>query len=308
MSEIDTCIEKLENGKILSEFQVKFICEKVKELLIEEANLQSINSPVTVVGDIHGQFQDLLELFKIGGKLPDTNYLFLGDYVDRGKDSVETISLLTCYKLKYRHRITLLRGNHESRKITQVYGFYTECLSKYGNANVWKHFTDMFDYLAVAALIDSKIFCVHGGISSQFSTLDQIRVQERFKEIPDEGVITDLLWSDPDPTRDGFAYSQRGAGYIFGGDAVKRFQQSNKIEHMVRSHQLCMDGYQLLFSNTFSTIWSAPNYCYRCANLGCILEIDDKLNRFYNTYDAAPNQYGTLVESEKNSYSTEYFL
>ena len=113
--------------------------------------------PVTVCGDVHGQFHDLMELFKIGGNSPDTNYLFMGDYVDRGYYSVETVTLLVALKVRFKDRITILRGNHESRQITQVYGFYDECLRKYGNANVWKFFTDLFDYLPLTALVDSQV-------------------------------------------------------------------------------------------------------------------------------------------------------
>lgn len=300
--DVDKCIEKLEFGKLLSEHEVKYICEKVKELLLEEANVQTVKSPVTIVGDVHGQLFDVFELFRVGGKIPDTNYLFLGDYVDRGYYSVETISLLTCYKLRYPQRIVLLRGNHESRQITQVYGFYSECMKKYGNANVWKHFTAMFDFLTIAALIDDAILCVHGGLSPNVSTLDQIRVLERFKEVPPEGALTDLLWSDPDPVRAGFIISQRGAGYMFGADTVKKFVHTNKIQHVVRSHQLCMDGFQVLFDGLLSTVWSAPNYCYRCGNLAAVMEVDDNLQHFFNTFTAAPQQQ---QQHHRQSHSNE---
>ena len=137
--------------------------EQAREILMEESNVQPVKSPVTVCGDIHGQFHDLMELFRIGGNSPDTNYLFMGDYVDRGYYSVETVTLLVALKVRFRERVTILRGNHESRQITQVYGFYDECLRKYGNANVWKYFTDLFDYLPLTALIEDQVSRTLGG-------------------------------------------------------------------------------------------------------------------------------------------------
>ena len=130
---------------------------QAKEILIQESNVQPVQCPVTICGDIHGQFHDLIELFKIGGDIPDTNYLFMGDYVDRGFHSVETVTLLVALKIRYPKRIVILRGNHESRQITQVYGFYDECMRKYGSAAVWKLFTDLFDYLPITALVEDKV-------------------------------------------------------------------------------------------------------------------------------------------------------
>ena len=174
------------------------LCNKAREILSKRGRTCRRSScPVTVCGDIHGQFHDLMELFRIGGKPPDTNYLFMGDYVDRGYNSVETVSLLVALKVRYRDRVTILRGNHESRQITQVYGFYDECLRKYGNANVWKHFTDLFDYLPLTALIEKQIFCLHGGLSPSIDTLEHIKEQDRVQEVPHEGPMCDLLWSRP---------------------------------------------------------------------------------------------------------------
>lgn len=154
---IDKCIERLFNGEILPECDIKEICKLALEILSKEKNIVEVNTPITICGDIHGQFADLLELFKIGGYIPDTTYLFLGDYVDRGFKSVETISLLLCYKIRYPRRLFLTRGNHECRKVTQVYGFYDECIKKYGSALVWKSFTEVFDVVPLAGMIDNNV-------------------------------------------------------------------------------------------------------------------------------------------------------
>lgn len=175
-SDLDGWIEQLYECKQLSETQVKGLCEKAKEILTHEGNVQDVRCPVTVCGDVHGQFHDLMELFRIGGRAPDTNYLFMGDYVDRGYYSVETVTLLVALKVRYPHRVTILRGNHESRQITQVYGFYDECLRKYGNANVWRYYTDLFDFLPLTAIVDNQIFALHGGLSPSIDTLDHISV------------------------------------------------------------------------------------------------------------------------------------
>ena len=163
MFDLDKYIEQAYLRQFLPENVVRVLCEKTKEVLINEGNVRNVSSPVTVVGDVHGQFYDVLEIFKIAGRVPDTNYIFLGDYVDRGYFSVETITLLTCLKLRYPDRVTLVRGNHESRAVTQTYGFYAECMRKYGNPNVWSYFTDLFDFLCLAVVVDDSIFCVHGG-------------------------------------------------------------------------------------------------------------------------------------------------
>ena len=180
-----------------------------------------IHMPCTICGDIHGQFTDLLELFRVNGIVPSVNYVFLGDYVDRGYYSVETCLLLLCLKVRYPDRITLLRGNHESRQISQVYGFYDDCLRKYGSINVWRNCMEVFDCLSLAALVDNRFFCVHGGLSPSIQTLDQIRSIDRFVELPHEGGMCDLLWSDPEENMTGWGSNSRGCGFIFGEDSVK---------------------------------------------------------------------------------------
>ncbi|KTW27137.1 uncharacterized protein T551_03131 [Pneumocystis jirovecii RU7] len=308
--DVDICIEKLYKKQLLSEPIIETICDHAKRLLMEESNVLHICSPVTVVGDIHGQFYDLVEIFRIGGFCPDTNYLFLGDYVDRGLFSVETISLLVCLKLRYPNRVHLIRGNHESRSVTQTYGFYTECIRKYGSANVWHHFTNMFDFLTLSVIIDNKIFCVHGGLSPSIHSIDQIKIINRFREIPHEGPMADLVWSDPDQDKRDFSISPRGAGYTFGIDIVQKFLEINNMEHILRAHQLCHEGYQVLYDGKLSTVWSAPNYCYRCANLASILEIYDNGERKFNVFDAAPENEHDNPSTNNNQIKSpvEYFL
>ena len=155
--DLDKCIEQLKRCEYIKESEVKTLCTRAREILLQEDNVLKIEAPITICGDIHGQFYDLIELFKIGGECPETNYLFMGDYVDRGHCSVETFLLMLSLKVRYPERMILIRGNHESRQITQVYGFYDECLRKYGSVNVWKYCTDVFDTLPLAATINDKI-------------------------------------------------------------------------------------------------------------------------------------------------------
>jgi len=286
---LDSWVEQTKKCKFLPEPDLKRLCEIVKGLLLEESNVQPVSSPVTVCGDIHGQFYDLLELFRTGGDIPDTNYIFMGDFVDRGYYSLETFTFLLALKARYPNKITLLRGNHECRQITQVYGFYDECQQKYGNPNAWKYCTQVFDYLTLAALIDGKILCVHGGLSPDLKTLDQIRTIPRNQEIPHEGAFCDLMWSDPEDIEN-FQVGPRGAGWLFGSRVTTEFCRINKLELICRAHQLVQEGYKYMFPDkNLVTVWSAPNYCYRCGNVASILELDENLNREFKIFNAVPD-------------------
>ncbi|KAK5165276.1 phosphoprotein phosphatase PP4 catalytic subunit [Saxophila tyrrhenica] len=372
MSDLDKAIAQLRACRPIPESQVRELCYKARELLIEEGNVVCVDAPVTICGDIHGQFHDLMELFRVGGDVPETCYLFMGDFVDRGFYSLESFLLLLCLKVRYPDRITLIRGNHESRQITTVYGFYDECLRKYGSANVWRYCCEVFDYLALGALIigastdmqptdaplvdpnsqahvpsdatdleieilnssgqiinrfqrqprqsgnsqdlsqlsnppsspsqtqpdqtptrsgapgtsatsnsggsasnsSGAVLCVHGGLSPLIDSIDKIRLLDRKQEVPHEGAMCDLLWSDPDEI-EGWGLSPRGAGFLFGADIVKCFNQKNDLSLICRAHQLVMEGFKEMFDNTIVTVWSAPNYCYRCGNVAAILELGE---------------------------------
>ncbi|KAK4043418.1 Metallo-dependent phosphatase-like protein [Parachaetomium inaequale] len=379
MSDLDRAIAQLRACRPIPEAEVRELCHKARELLIEEGNVVTVNAPVTICGDIHGQFHDLMELFRVGGDVPDTNYLFMGDFVDRGFYSLETFLLLLCLKVRYPDRMTLIRGNHESRQITTVYGFYDECLRKYGSANVWRYCCDVFDYLALGAIVlgasntlpgqqpesspngdeveievhnsdgqvisrflrqkdlargrinssstvpnghpaaltngvssssssnpennaissspptltgppgssasgssagtlgqnpAGAVLCVHGGLSPLIDRVDKIRLLDRKQEVPHEGAMCDLLWSDPDEI-DGWGLSPRGAGFLFGADIVKTFNHRNDLSLIARAHQLVMEGFKEMFDASIVTVWSAPNYCYRCGNVAALLELSE---------------------------------
>lgn len=214
---------------------------------------------------------------------------------------VETVTLVVALKVRYPSRITVLRGNHESRQITQVYGFYDECLRKYGSASVWKMFTDLFDYMPLSALVESVIFCPHGGLSPSIDSLDAVKALDRVQEVPHEGPMCDLLWSDPDD-RQGWAVSPRGAGYTFGRDVSESFNHSNRLRLIARAHQLVMEGYNWAHAQNVVTIFSAPNYCYRCGNKAAILELDDSLTYKFQQYDFAPREGEMTVTRRTPDY------
>mmetsp|Transcript_8640 Transcript_8640/g.27115 ORF Transcript_8640/g.27115 Transcript_8640/m.27115 type:complete len:317 (+) Transcript_8640:272-1222(+) len=303
---LDEQLERVYRKEALSEGEIKSLCDVVRGILREEKNMQLVRAPVVVVGDIHGQFYDMLELFNISGRPPYTNYLFLGDYVDRGHYSLECATLVVLLKARYPQRITLIRGNHESRQITQVYGFYDECLRKYGNANVWKEFTSLFDTLPLSAAIENQVFCPHAGLSPSLDTVEHIQALTRFQEIPHEGPMCDLVWSDPDD-RCGWGISPRGAGYTFGADITEQFLTTNNFKFIVRAHQLVMEGYSWTHPNTCVTVFSAPNYCYRCGNMAAIMEIMDSIDTRpeFVMYEASPEQ-GDKKELQQRM--PDYFL
>jgi len=156
--------------------------------------------------------------------------------------------------------------------------------------NVWRYCTEIFDYLALGAIIDNKVLCVHGGLSPSINTLDEIRALERKMEVPHDGAMCDLMWSDPDSEISGWQVSPRGAGYLFGGEIVEKFNRENNIDMIARAHQLVMEGYKSMFNDSLVTVWSAPNYCYRCGNVAAILELDEHLTKFYKIFAAAPQE------------------
>lgn len=262
--------------------EIKYILSKSRLIFLEQPTLLKLSPPVKIVGDIHGQFHDLIRIFNCCGYPPHSNYLFLGDYVDRGEKSLETILLLLCYKIKYPENFFMLRGNHESANITKIYGFYDECKRRLGNNKLWRSFIDVFNTLPIAAVINEKIFCVHGGLSPQLENFRQIEDIKRPTDVPDKGLLADLLWSDPDALVKNFSLTNwpkndRGVSYCFGKKHVDYFCSKFKLDLIVRGHMVVEDGYEFFNKRKLVTVFSAPNYCGEFNNFGAIMSVDKTL-------------------------------
>nr|AAO42661.1 GH12873p [Drosophila melanogaster] len=242
MSQLDVIIGQLKTMAVgnrragnLSEATITYICQASRELFLSQPMLLELSAPVKICGDLHGQFKDLLRIFQQCGVPPLSNYLFLGDYVDRGHCSIETLSLLLTYKLRYPETFFLLRGNHESADLNRVYGFFDECKRRY-SIKLWRSFVDCYDCMPVAAIIADRIFCVHGGLSPDLNNLDDIRRLNRPTDVPSDGLLCDLLWSDPDETTGTWASNDRGVSFTFGANIVEGFLMQHKFNLIVRAH------------------------------------------------------------------------
>jgi len=281
---IDILIEKLLAARDkkpgtsvnLSSDEVTFLIDEATQIFVNQPALLELEAPIQIVGDIHGQYHDLLRLFEHCGFPPDSNYLFLGDYVDRGKNGLECICMLLAYKVKYPENFFLLRGNHECASINRIYGFYDECKRRY-NIKMWKKFQDVFNVLPFAAVVDEKIFCIHAGLSPDLNSPEQIKRIMRPTDVPDSGLLCDLLWSDPDKDVSGWGENDRGVSYTFGADVVRKFLDEHDLDLVCRAHQVVEDGYEFFAQRQLVTVFSAPNYCGEFDNAGAMMSVDETL-------------------------------
>lgn len=260
----------------LEEHEIRYLCSKARSIFIKQPILLELEAPIKICGDIHGQYYDLLRLFEYGGFPPESNYLFLGDYVDRGKQSLETILLLLCYKIKYPENFFLLRGNHECANVTRVYGFYDECKRRC-NIKIWKHFIDTFNTLPLAAIVTGKIFCVHGGLSPVLNSMDEIRHVSRPTDVPDFGLVNDLLWSDPTDSPNEWEDNERGVSYCYNKVAINKFLNKFGFDLVCRAHMVVEDGYEFFNDRSLVTVFSAPNYCGEFDNWGAVMTVSEGL-------------------------------
>lgn len=249
---------KVTKSVCLKNAEITAICQRAREVLLSQPALLELDAPVKIVGDVHGQYTDLIRMFEMCGFPPNSNYLFLGDYVDRGKQSLETILLLLCYKLKYPENFFLLRGNHECANVTRVYGFYDECKRRC-NVKTWKTFIDCFNTLPIASIVAGKIFCVHGGLSPALVQMDDIRNIARPTDVPDYGLLNDLLWSDPADMEQDWEANERGVSYCFGKRVITDFLAVHDFDLICRAHMVVEDGYEFFNDKVLVTVFSAPN-------------------------------------------------
>ena len=252
---------------------INTIVNGMRDLFLNQPMLVETPVPITICGDTHGQFYDLLKIFEVCGWPPETRYIFLGDYVDRANQSIENMMLLLCLKATYPDDVHLLRGNHECASINRIYGFYDECKRRY-QVRLWKTFADMFNCMPICGLIDGKILCMHGGISPELYDLKVIHNVKRPQDVPEFGLMCDLLWSDPEPELRGWAESERGVSYVFGYEVIEEFNRHHNIDLIVRAHQVVEDGYEFHANRSLVTIFSAPNYCGEFDNAGGLMQID----------------------------------
>jgi serine/threonine-protein phosphatase PP1 catalytic subunit len=258
------------------------ICGFAHSALLSDPILLELSSPVVIIGDIHGQFTDLLRYLKLIGHFGTRQYLFLGDYVDRGYNSVEVITFLFCAKILYPRTVFLLRGNHETRDMSAIHGFKADCENRFGETEgtaFWVTFNSVFDHLPLAAVVGKKIFCVHGGISEKIPNIEGLKEIERPLELAESDPVLDLLWADPSKSQLKFAPSERGIGSTFGIEAAQDFLCENRLDLIVRAHELVNAGYEFPFEPDKSvvTVFSCPNYAYECWNDGAALIIDEEL-------------------------------
>eukprot|EP01083_Nonionella_stella_P131528 399674_1 len=296
-----TCIESLTAGNTIPEDDVTYLCSKLKDILTEQSNIVRINlyhnETIIVVGDIRAQFNDLKCCIFDKYGYPNSSksspkYIFLGNYISKGEYHTSTLFLLLSLKAKYPSNIILLRGHHESRQMSSVYGLYDDLMNIYCTPHIWQNISQIFDHLPLCSVVNDTVLCVHGGLSPSIMTLDQIELLNRFQEIPMDGPLSDLLWSLPADDNDSneWGISPKGAGYIFNHAVVNKFCETNNISTIIRASELVMNGYQYRFSNKLLTICSAPNFAYRCGNRGAVAIIDSATNIEVETFDAVPDE------------------
>uniref|UniRef100_A0A8R1E2R1 Serine/threonine-protein phosphatase n=1 Tax=Caenorhabditis japonica TaxID=281687 RepID=A0A8R1E2R1_CAEJA len=263
--------------KTVKEQELIQLCNLAKTSFLQQSVMLEVEAPIKVCGDTHGQYSDVIRLFNITQFPPHSNYIFLGDYVDRGRQNLELITLFFCYKIKFFDRFFLLRGNHECPAVNRVYGFFEECNKRYASTRLWLAFQEAFSAMPFTGLISGRILCMHGGLSPKLTSLDVLRELPRPMDPPSPSLHIDLLWSDPDNSISDWAQNIRGVSYIFGANVVKQQIEALGIDMIARAHQVVQDGYEFFADKKLVTIFSAPHYCGQFDNSAAIMNVDDNM-------------------------------
>eukprot|EP00759_Apiculatamorpha_spiralis_P056434 PhF_6_TR802/c0_g1_i1/m.1223/K06269/PPP1C; serine/threonine-protein phosphatase PP1 catalytic subunit len=277
----NTIVASLRSWKIGTTFpltrkDVSDLFDATRSVFMSQPMMLETRAPISIGGDLHGQFSDVIRLFDTNGWPPTQNYLFLGDYVDRGKHGLATLCLLYAFTVLYPENFFLLRGNHECTSICRIYGFYDE-VKRLFDVKLWKHATDVFNCMPVCAVVEDAIFCTHGGLSPELRSLDQIRKIQRPTDVPDCGLLCDLLWSDPETDGSGWMENDKGVSFRFCSDVLQRFCDKFEFDLVVRAHQVVEEGYEFFAGRRLVTVFSAPNYCGEFDNHGAVMRVDDTL-------------------------------
>lgn len=286
----------------LTDEQALWIIKTGTELLRQEPNLLEMDAPITVCGDVHGQYYDLMKLFEVGGDPAETRYLFLGDYVDRGYFSIECVLYLWSLKIHYPQTLWLLRGNHECRHLTDYFTFKLECRHKYSEA-IYEACMDSFCSLPLAAVMNKQFLCIHGGLSPELHTLDDLRNIDRFREPPTQGLMCDILWADPledfgqEKTNEFFMHNHvRGCSYFFSYHAACNFLEKNNLLSIIRAHEAQDAGYRMYRKTrttgfpSVMTIFSAPNYLDVYNNKAAVLKYENNVMNI-RQFNCTPHPY-----------------
>ncbi|CAJ0564621.1 unnamed protein product, partial [Mesorhabditis spiculigera] len=289
--------------KTIKEEELINLCTHTKDLFMSQSPFVEIDPPVRICGDTHGQYGDLLRIFNKGGFPPTSNYLFLGDYVDRGKQNLEVITLLFSYKILYPKNFFLLRGNHETATVNRVYGFFEECQRRYNSTKLWQAYQDAFDCMPLSGLVGDAILCMHGGLSPMLTNLDQLRKIKRPTNAGQPSIELDLLWADPALGLSGFQPNMRGTSVWFGADVVKEKCKELGVDLIARAHQVVQDGYEFFADRKLVTVFSAPHYCGQFDNAAAVMMVKEGLECSFEVFrptigKAAPKIIPTTIPEE----------
>ena len=274
ISKLSTCTKDITVH--LSEEEIKFLVEKSKEIFLAQPTVLKLKAPITICGDVRGNINSVKKVFELSGNPKDKNYVFLGNYINRNENSLECLCLLLAYKIKYKDTFNILRGHYDNGQLCHAYGFEEECDAK-TTKEIYNQIIALLDCLPLAATLDNKIFLVHGGISPQLENLAQIDAIQRPIVVPNEGLVCDLIWSDPDQDmKDAWAENSRGAGKLFGEKPLNEFLEKNGFTMLCRGHEPIKEGYEYLWDKKLLTIFSDPLFCCKDGK-GAILEVDSTL-------------------------------